>query len=391
MTMTEAAGNTREATEALVAKARAAVPVLAAHAEATDQQGRLAPESLEALREAGLFELGTPVEFGGADVDLVTLVRVLSELGRACPSSAWVVSISTGTKAHFSRGFPEKVLAEVYSHPGVRWCGGSTPGQAVTVPDGVRVTGRWAYASGAEDAHWAFMAVASVGDDGVPHVGGALVPMSELAIERTWRVAGLQGTGSHTVVADGVFVPAERFFEFPLGPDGGPDFLMGRPLEVVLQAVSVTAPLAGAALGALDVVKAVIQTRKPPMTQYNSLAESASARHVFAEAEHMVTSGYDRLISLAGRIVEQWPGDDVTVVQRSSLRMEVVSILQQFLRAVDLLLDLHGSSAFALDNPLQRFWRDLNVGARHAQLSTYLTTENYGLLVTGAGGPVQVG
>ncbi|MGC0361637.1 alkylation response protein AidB-like acyl-CoA dehydrogenase [Streptomyces sp. SAI-124] len=225
----------------------------------------------------------------------------------------------------------------------------------------------------------------------MPHVRGALVPMSELAVDRTWRVAGLQGTGSHTVVADGVFVPAERLLDFPLGPDGAPDLTQGRPLEIASQTVSVTATLAGAALGALDVVKAVIQTRKPPMTQYNSLAESASARHVFAEAEHMVNSGYDRLISLAGRITEQLPGDDVTALQRSSMRMEVVSILQQFLRAVDLLLDLHGSSAFALDNPLQRFWRDLNVGARHAQLSTYLTTENYGLLVTGAGGPVQVG
>ncbi|MFE0420602.1 acyl-CoA dehydrogenase family protein [Streptomyces tendae] len=210
--------------------------------------------------------------------------------------------------------------------------------------------------------------------------------MSELTVERTWRVAGLQGTGSHTVVADGVFVPAERLFEFPLGPDDAPHLSQGRPLEIVSQTVSVKATLARASLGALDVVKAVVKTRKPPMTRYDSLAESASARHVFAEAEHMVTSSYDRLISLAGRIDALLPGDDVTVVQRSSLRMEVVSIVQQFVRAVDLLLDLHGFSAFALDNPLQRFWRDLNVGARHAQLSTCITTENYGRLMTEAAG-----
>lgn len=383
--------NVRSATEALVAKARAAGPVLAAHADVTEERGRVAPESLEVLREAGLFALGTPVEFGGADVDLVTQVRVLAGLGRACPSSAWAVAISAGTKAQFSGVFPEKVLAEVYAHPDVRWCGGSTPGQAAAVPDGVEVTGRWAYSSGAEDAHWAFLSVVSVGDDGVPHVGGALVPVSELTIERTWRVAGLQGTGSHTVVADAVFVPAERVFEFPLGPDGGPDVSLGKPLSIVSQTVTVTATLAGAALGALDAVTAVVGTRKPPATPYTSLAESASARHVFADAEHMVTGGYDRLMSLAGRITEQLPGDDVTAVQRSSMRMEVVSILQQFLRAVDLLLDLHGSSAFALDNPLQRFWRDLNVGARHAQMSTYLTAENHGLLLTGAGGPILVG
>ncbi|WP_134656310.1 hypothetical protein [Streptomyces sp. H23] len=186
--------------------------------------------------------------------------------------------------------------------------------------------------------------------------------------------------GSHTVVADGVLIPAERLLEFPLGPYDPPHLSQGRPLEIVSQTVSVTATLVGAALGALDVVKAVVKTRKPPMTRYDSLAESASARHVFAfaEAEHMVTSSYDRLISLAGRIDALLPGDDVTVVQRSSLRIEVVSIVQQFVRAVDLLLDLHGFSAFALDNPLQRFWRDLNVGARHAQLSTCIATENYG-------------
>ncbi|WP_177229753.1 acyl-CoA dehydrogenase family protein [Lentzea albida] len=379
------ARTTSEAAETLVARARAVVPVLAAHAGVTDEQGRVAAESREALREAGLFALGTPAGFGGTDADLVTQVRVLSELGRACPSSAWLVTISAGTKEHFSELFPEEVLAEVYTDPDVRWCGGSTPGRAVAAPGGVRVSGRWAYASGAEDAHWAFLSVVSVGDDGVPQVGGVLVPMSELTVDRTWRVAGLQGTGSHTVVADDVLVPAERVVRFPSGPGGAPDVTLGRPLSIVSQAVAVVAVLAGAARGALDVVQAVVATRRPPISPYESLAESASARHVFATAEHMVTSGADRLLALAGRITDRAPGEEVTDVQRSALRMELVSVLHQFQRAVDLLLDLHGSSAFALDNPLQRFWRDLNVGARHAQTTSYLTVENHGLLTTGAG------
>ncbi|MFI1393203.1 acyl-CoA dehydrogenase family protein [Streptomyces griseoaurantiacus] len=66
----------QETAEALVAKARA---------NATDQQGRLAPENLEALREAGLLALGAPAEFGGADVGLVTSIRVLSERGALEP------------------------------------------------------------------------------------------------------------------------------------------------------------------------------------------------------------------------------------------------------------------------------------------------------------------
>lgn len=58
-----------------------------------------------------------------------------------------------------------------------------------------------------EVARWAALVVGIVeGDE--PVAGGlALVPISELRIERTWRAAGLQGTGSHTLVADDVFVP----------------------------------------------------------------------------------------------------------------------------------------------------------------------------------------
>ena len=195
------------------------------------------------------------------------------------------------------------------------------------------------------------------------------MPASELNVERTWRVAGLRGTGSHTFVADGVFVPAARVFEFPVGPGGALDITLGEPLSLVALGTVLAAPLAGAALGALDAVEGVLGKRKPPMAPYKDLAAAPSARNMFAEADHMVSSGHDRLIRLAGRIQELLPGEGIPAAQRSALRMEMVSILRQFLRAVDLLMDLHGSSGFALDSPLQRFWRDLNVGARHVQFT----------------------
>ena len=37
-----------------------------------------------------------------------------------------------------------------------------------------------------------------------------LVPRASLRVERTWDVAGLRGTGSHTLAADDVFIPASR-------------------------------------------------------------------------------------------------------------------------------------------------------------------------------------
>ncbi|WP_326835098.1 acyl-CoA dehydrogenase family protein [Amycolatopsis rhabdoformis] len=386
--MMESGRTAPETADALMAKVRAAVPVLAAHADATEEGCRVAPESADALREAGAFALTTPREFGGLGADLVSTVRVLSELGRGCPSSAWVAGISAEAKGHFAKLLPDEVRAELYADPHARMCAVGVPGEAVEVPGGVEITGRWSYASGSEDADWAILAAMVAPGDGVPRVVGVLVPVSELSLERTWRVAGLRGTGSHTLVAEGVFVPAVRVLEIPAGPDGAPDITLGEPLSLVAVGVMLAAPLAGAALGALDVVEGVLRKRKPPMTPYEDLAASPSARQVFAEAEHLVNGGHDRLIHLAERIQGMLPGEGIPAAQRSAFRMEIVSVLRQFLRAVDLLMDLHGSSGFSVDNPLQRYWRDLNVGARHLQFTSYLTIENHGLLVTGAGEPI---
>jgi hypothetical protein len=54
--------------------------------------------------------------------------------------------------------------------------------------------------------------------------GLILVPMSDVTIEDTWFVTGMKGTGSNTVVADEIFVPAPRYVStFKL--------LAGNPLQ----------------------------------------------------------------------------------------------------------------------------------------------------------------
>lgn len=219
-------------------------------------------------------------------------------------------------------------------------------------------------------------------------MAGALVPLSDLDIERTWRMVGMRGTGSHTLVADDVVVPAARLLEIPAGPGGAPDLTLGQPLAVVAAGIQLAAPLAGAARGALEAVESLVATRTPPMTALGSLAELPAARNAFAEAEFLVRSGDDRLLRLAERVRDAQSATAVASARRSALRMELVAVVRQFTRAVDLLLDLAGSSGFALERPVQRFWRDLHVGARHIQFTPYLTVENHGLEVTGAGAPL---
>lgn len=401
------------AAEKLLADARAAVPVLLEHAERTERERRIAPESLAAVREAGIFALGTPYEFGGVTADRVTTVRVLAELGRGCPSTAWVAAASADAKRFFTPLMPYAVRELFYTEPDVRLCGvGAPAGRAVEQAGTVRLSGRWGYASGCEDARWALlMAQVHDADGRFLRTAPVLVEAARLTVERTWDVAGMCGTGSHTLIADDVVVPADRVLRLPVGPDGRPE-LTTRPEAQLTNALCLIGPVLGAARGALDVVTGAFGTRRPPSGGYARLADSPGARQLLAEAVQTLRGAEQRALACAWavdewagdrefrategdglwtdvatvtRAVDQWAGgdDEFPEVERAGLWADLVAVTRECRAAVDMLLDLHGSSAFATGNPLQRYWRDLNVATRHALFTGYLSRENHGRLLVG--------
>ena len=83
---------------ALVEAVRAISPVLLRNADAAERDSRLAPEAVQALRNAGMFRLGVPERLGGLEIPLTVCLDVVSEIGLTCPSSAWVVMISYGAQ-----------------------------------------------------------------------------------------------------------------------------------------------------------------------------------------------------------------------------------------------------------------------------------------------------
>ncbi|GAS95958.1 uncharacterized protein RMCC_2924 [Mycolicibacterium canariasense] len=384
--MTQIDQSNAAAMEAVVARARAAVPTLAAYAEQTERALRMAPESVAAAAEAGAFALTTPRRFGGIDADTATAVQVLIELGRGCGSTAWVAAISAGVKYGFAPFMGQEARDEFFAEPDVRICGSMLPtGRSTEVPGGLRVSGRWNYASGCEDAQWALLAAPVVDGDRVRNrsAGGnemALVRTSSLRIDRTWDVAGLRGTGSHTLVAEDVFVPASHVVQLDLS-NSVPTGLLTR-----LNALG-SAPLFGVAQGALDLVGAIMATRRPPRSTYTNLAEIPAARETFARASMLVEDAHRRVLHVAARAdaALRSGGAEQTTVKEAQMLVEVISALRQCRQAVELLLDLHGSSGFAVSNPLQRMWRDLAIGSRHGALTPYVAAEDYARRLVSAG------
>jgi alkylation response protein AidB-like acyl-CoA dehydrogenase len=364
-------------------RARRARAVLAANAAVTEERGRPTTESLAAAREVGAFALTTPARFGGLDADNRTMVRVFAELGAGCPSTSWLAAVSATAKSMFTDWMAADAQKAFYTDPHVSICGTARPsGHARTVPGGTRITGRWSYASGCLDAPWTMVGAAVLDDApaGRPHL--VLLPTDELTVERTWNgVAGLQGTGSHTLVADDVFVPDDFLMTPPQGPDGTPvPPSDARRMQVALHTVS---PLLGAAKGALDVVGPLMTTDRPVFgTAYRRRAESPSARHSFAEASQLVHTAEQRTLGVADLLDTAERGHTLSPAALAHARMQLMAAVQDCRLAVDELLDLHGSSAFAAGHPLSRFWRDLAVGTRHAAISPWVAADDYGRVLT---------
>lgn len=325
--------------------------------------------AVAAARGAGVLALGTPRRHGGLEADLTTRVRVLAELGRGCPSTAWITATTAEAKIAVRAALPEAAAAEVFADPDAVMCASARPGRAEQIPGGLRFSGRWGFASGCEHAAWALL-VALL--DGRPVA--ALVPTDRLSIDRDWHVAGLAGTGSHTLVGENVEVPDSHVLDISRMSGAGSD---------VATALGLFATLLGAARGGCDVVAAAIEGRPSPSAAYPGLAHVPGAQQSFAEAVHLIDTAEQRMLRIAEAVDAVAAGEQIPALDRARLRMDVLAAIRECRRAFDDLLDLHGSAGFQAANPLQRFWRDFSIGSRHVQFASHAITQEYGALLLG--------
>jgi alkylation response protein AidB-like acyl-CoA dehydrogenase len=336
--------------------------ILRNQAEKAEAAYRPAVESLDALRTDGVFALRTPQEYGGVWAGAESVARCLSDLGRSCPSTAWIAGTCATSKNLAVRNFADSSVREsLFANPDVLFCGSGVPaGLGERVSDGVRVSGRWPNVSGCEDAVWAGLALMVEG-----RLSFAVVPVADLAVERTWHMAGMRATGSHTLVADHIVVPAE--YVTPGAPFHVEDML--------LYAITALGPVVGAAKGALDAIVAMFASdRKPFMSAYSRMGESSGARQWLAEAAHLVNRAERTMFALA-RAADT---SGISEADMPRLKMDLADAGRDCRAAVERMLDLHGASGFNTSNVLQRHWRDLAVASRHPHLNPYLAVETFG-------------
>jgi 3-hydroxy-9,10-secoandrosta-1,3,5(10)-triene-9,17-dione monooxygenase len=382
--------------EEFVRRASDLRPLLEQNAARTEAERRIPQEIIEALEDAGLFELMVPRRFGGHAVSMETVLRVSAELAKACPSTSWVQTLMN-VSSWFATRSPQQLQEDVFRKTvRPRLCGGLMPSCDLRpVEGGVVVTGRWDFTSGCWHSNWCICGVPIL-QNGVKtdESGWAFIPMSDLAIEDTWFAAGMKGTGSNTVVADNLFVPAHRLMSLR-GEHADANWADRHqtepcdywPLMSVLVLVLI-GPVLGAAQGALEAVVGGALDRGIKYTIYRRRSQSAVVQHDIAQAAMMIDTASFHIFRAGTDVDNASTGIQADYVTRARLRADCGYAARAACDAVNLLVSIAGGAAFKESNPVQRFWRDVNVASRHSALITATGLEIYGRALMGVEGNI---
>jgi alkylation response protein AidB-like acyl-CoA dehydrogenase len=372
-------------------------PQIKARAHTTEKAGRVPEENITALRNIGYFDIVKPAMFGGYEHDFDVLVELNIELAKSCASTAWVGGLLAAHQWLIA-GFPEAAQRDVWDkNPDAVACGSYAPAtKAIEVDGGYRVTGRWSFASGCDNAQWSLCAalLPSKTESGQFAPAFLLVPAADYLIDDTWNVVGLSGTGSKTLVLNDVFVPAHRLLSFAdttSGKTPGAALYAANPTFAIPMLSNIPSCLAsaavGAAAGALEDYLAVTSrriTRGAVAGHNNRMADFPTIQLRVAEASASVDAAREVLLrDLRDRAATIRGGTPVSIEDRIVSRRGQAFSVALAIRATEALNASTGGLGLDLSNPVQRAWRDANAVGRHISMNWDAVGTMYGQLALG--------
>jgi 3-hydroxy-9,10-secoandrosta-1,3,5(10)-triene-9,17-dione monooxygenase len=365
----------RESVTALGGELRAAVVE-------SERLRRLPEEIIKKLREAGFFRLMKPKRFGGDECGFDALVELALELGRHCGSSGWMaVALNTGW---LLGTFPEAAQQRVWGE-GVDTLTATSFFPTLSVdmlPDGYRIGGKWAFCSGIH--HSDFVIVG-----GLVATGEALdyrlflLARSDYEIEDDWDTIGLRGTGSASVLADGVFVAREHTLSLADLREGctpgamvNPAPLYSIPFGMVFP-INLAAPVVGIAMGALE--QWTTWTKERRLQGIKRAAEYVPLQLRVAEAAAEIDCA-QLLIRRDIREAMELACSDAapTASMRARAWRDGAYAAHLCTRAVGRLFEAAGGSAVYQGNPVQRAFRDIHTASAHVSLRWDEAAERFG-------------
>ena len=370
-----------------LAAAQALSTEIRERAEEVEQARRLPRELSRRFAEAGFYRMCVPEAYGGLELPPAETMRTIEAVARADGSCAWCVFIGATSGSVLAMLAPE-AAREIFARPEVLLGGVFAPhGRAVGTQGGFRVSGRWPWGSGTENADWVMGGCqvirngeTELAKSGAPRSRMMIAPAAEIEFLDTWHVSGLCGTGSTDFAMNDLFVPERR--AAGLGVDGP----LPRPLyafpQFGLLAMGIAAVALGLARAAIDELLG-LAGGKTPQGSSRSLAARPAAQADVARAEALWRSArafYYEAIERAWDAAKA--RGEIGVEERRDVRLATTHATRASAAAVDLMYELGGGTSVYRRSPLQRIFRDVHVATQHMMVSPS-TLELTGRLLLG--------
>jgi indole-3-acetate monooxygenase len=369
----------------LVRAAAALQPVLRGYHDEIEREQRMPPALVEQLREAGFYKMVIPRALGGLQVDTLTYLRVVELLAEGAGSVGWNLG-NGGVGQLITLGLPEEGVQEIYAERADTIIAGTAVpggGRAVPVAGGYRVSGRWQFGSGCQEASWMLGSFQVLGDDGQPrrhaeggspYWRGVFARAEAQVVPGSWDVAGLRGTGSFDWTVEDVFLPERRTMPqvgIPLENQWSrwPGITYALPVQCWVGPHH-SAVITGIARAAIDALIDLAGGKTPRGRTGALLCENPQVQEAVGRADAILNAGRTYR---SAQIAELWAtvaaGKDTTLEQRARCRLASTYAADSAREAMDLVYRHGGSTSFKRESRLAECWRDLHTVAQTVTLA----------------------
>jgi alkylation response protein AidB-like acyl-CoA dehydrogenase len=359
----------------VVQAAAALQPVLREHHEEIEREQRFPPALVKQLHAAGFYRMVIPRSLGGLEADPLTYLRVVELLAEGAGSVGW--NLANNSIAQLvTLGLPDEGVQELYGHRGSTAIAGTAVqggGQAVPAPGGYRVSGRWSFGSGCQQAAW-MLGSFQILDGGQPRLSpegkplywrGVFARAEAEIVPGSWDVAGLRGTGSFDWTVADVFLPERRTMVhagIPLDNqwERWPGVTYALPTQCWVGPHH-SAVITGIARAGIDAL-IELAGEKTPRGRTGMLCDNPQVQDAVGRADAMLNAGRAYRSAM---IAELWTtvasGKETTLEQRARCRLASTYAADSARQAMDLMYRHGGSTSFQRESRLAECWRDLHV------------------------------
>jgi len=195
--------------EKLMASAEKIGKIADSEAVEADKNATVSENVINAIREEEIHRLLLPKDYGFPQIDFWTYADLIKKVSYYNVSAGWLTCFYSLHNAWVSY-LPKNLRDEVVASAGFVADVFAPVGTIEEVEGGYLISGQWNFVSGILYSDWVALGVNMKFDNSdEPEGAGVCVKVSDLTIKYNWDSLGIRGSGSHTVIADKVFVKKE--------------------------------------------------------------------------------------------------------------------------------------------------------------------------------------